>query len=75
MALDKQKISADIAEAFIRVMDTEGNDRRGAINMVADRIADAVMDAIRSATINYDAGLTAPAGGGAVTGTFTGSLS
>lgn len=64
-------IKKEIKEAFVSVMNDEG-DRTEALDQVADKIATAVVNAIKSATIVYTAGLVSPAG--AVTGTFQGSL-
>lgn len=72
--LDENKIKEDIAQAFTRVMHEAGNDRQGAIDRVAAQLARSVAEAIRSAEVVYSSGLVAPAGGGAVTGKFEGSL-
>lgn len=75
MALNKAMIKSEVAAAFTSVMNDQGSDREGAIDKVADKIATAIVNAIKSATITYTAGLTAPPGGGAVTGSFNGNLS
>lgn len=72
--LDKATIQAEVKSAFTAVMNDTSNDREGAIDTMASRIADAVIGAIRSAEIVYTSGLAAPPGGGPVTGTFQGSL-
>ena len=72
--LDENKIKEDIAQAFTQVMHEASDDREGAIRRVAAQLAQAVVEAIRSAEVVYTSGLVAPAGGGAVTGKFEGSL-
>ena len=69
MALSKATIKGEIKSAFTAVMEQEQN-RDGAIDTVADKIATAVINAIKSATITYTTGLVAPTGGGPVTGAF-----
>lgn len=73
MALVHDDIKNNIVAAFKAVMDQE-EDREAAIDTVADKLAKAVEDAIKSATIMYTSGLVAPTGGGPVTGTFEGKL-
>lgn len=68
--LVKATIKEEIKSAFTQVMNDKG-DRDVAIDKVADKIADAVVNAVKSAQITYSAGLVAPPMGGAVTGTFT----
>lgn len=68
MPLVKATIKAGIKDAFAQVMDQQGDDRIGAIDKVADKISDTVIEAIKSAQITYTAGLVSPMG--AVTGTF-----
>lgn len=72
--LDENKIKEDVARAFTQVMDDTSDDRQGAIDRVAAQLARSIAEAIRSAEVVYTSGLMAPAGGGAVTGTFEGSL-
>lgn len=73
MALVHDDIKNNIVAAFKAVMDQE-EDREAAIDTVADKLAQAIEDAIKSATIMYTSGLVAPTGGGPVTGTFEGRL-
>lgn len=73
MALVKNTIKTEIKGAFTQVMNDESDNREGAIDRVADKLADAVINAIQSATINYSGGLSAP--NGPVSGTFNGNLS
>lgn len=72
MALVKNTIKNEIAAAFTQVINDESEDREDTIYRVADKLADAVMNAIKSAAIVYENGLIAP--NGAVTGTFNGEL-
>jgi len=65
--LVKQTIKTEVAAAFKSVMNDEG-DRNTAIDKVADKIAEAVINAIKSQEITYMSGLIAPTG--AVTGVF-----
>lgn len=65
--MEKQTIKAKIKSAYVQVMN-DTQDREASLDRVADTLADAVMEAIRSITITYVSGLTSPAG--AVTGTF-----
>ena len=70
--IDESKIKGDIAAAFKSVMDDDSDNREGAIETVAGKMAKAVADAIKSATITYTAGLVAP--NGPVTGVFNGTI-
>lgn len=67
--LVKETIKAGIYTAFTEVMDQEEG-REKALDTLAGKIADAVIEAVKSAQISYTAGLIAPAMGGPVTGTF-----
>jgi hypothetical protein len=75
MSLSKSTIKKEVADAFKAVMDDDKISRTAAIDKVADKIADAVMNAIKSMKINYTSGLATPSGGGAVTGVFTYTIS
>lgn len=68
MAIVKETIKAGIKSAFTQVMDDQG-DRQQALDRVADTLAGAVVDALKSITITYTTGLTS-ATGGPVTGVF-----
>lgn len=72
MALNLTTIKSDVAAAFEAVMNQADDDRQGAIDKVAERIAQAMVNAIQSAEIVYTTGLTSPSG--PVTGTFSGNL-
>lgn len=74
MPLVKATIKLGIKSAFTEVMNQEDG-REAALDKLADKIADTVVDAIKSVKITYSAGLTAPSGGGPVTGTFNCTLS
>lgn len=69
--LNKNTIKRDIIEAINSVKDQE-TDRDQAINIFADKLADSIINAIRSSTIEYLTGLTSPSG--PVTGIFQGNL-
>jgi hypothetical protein len=66
MALNKGTLKTKLIEIFSHEA-TESN-----IETVAEQIANAVDEYVKSATIVYTSGLTAP--NGAVTGTFNGKL-
>lgn len=70
MSLVKATIKSEVKEAFTAVMNQQGDDREGALDKVADKLADAIINAIKSQQITYSAGLVAPSKGGPVTGTF-----
>lgn len=72
--LNKSAIRADIKSAFTSVMNQEG-DRDAALDKVADKIASAVVDAIKSIQITYSSGLIATPQGGPVTGAFNCKIS
>lgn len=69
--LNKNNIKRDIIEAMNSVKGQE-TDRDQAINTFADKLADPIINAIRSSTIEYLTGLTSPSG--PVTGIFQGNL-
>lgn len=68
--LVKNTIKAAVKEAFTAVMSQEEN-RADALDKVADKLATAIVDAIKSMEITYSTGLVAPPSGGPVTGMFT----
>lgn len=70
MPLVKATIKNEVKEAFTAVMNQQGDDREGALDKVADKLADAIINAIKSQQITYSAGLVAPSMGGPVTGAF-----
>lgn len=69
MPLVKASIKGEIKSAFTAVMDQKEN-RGDALDKVADKLADAIINAIKSQQITYSAGLVAPSTGGPVTGMF-----
>lgn len=70
MPLVKATIKSEVKEAFTAVMNQQGDDREGALDKVADKLADAIINAIKSQQITYSDGLVAPSMGGPVTGAF-----
>ena len=70
MALDKDTLKQGIKELVIDMATREEN----SFEEFADRLADAIDEYVKTATINYISGLVSPSGGGAVTGTFVGNL-
>ena len=70
MPLVKATIKSEVKEAFTAVMNQKDDDREGALDRVADKLADAIINAIKSQQITYSAGLVAPSMGGPVTGAF-----
>ena len=75
MPLIKATIKSEVKEAFTAVMNQQGDDREGALDKVADKLADAIINAIKSQQITYSAGLVAPPMGGPVTGVFNYTIS
>lgn len=69
MALDKERLKGKISEMMTDMLTRENT----SIEEFASRMADAFVDEVKEAKINYVSGLIAP--NGAVTGTFEGSLS
>ena len=67
--LIKTTIKAEVKSAFEAVINDTSDDRLGAIDKVVDKLADAIINAIKSQQITYSTGLISPMG--AVTGTFT----
>lgn len=65
--LVKESIKRDIVDAFNSVMEQE-TDRDKSIDIIAGKLADSIINAIKSATIDYVTGLVSPSG--PVTGTF-----
>lgn len=75
MPLVKATIKSEVKDAFTAVMNQKDDDREGALDKVADKLADAIINAIKSQQITYTAGLVAPSMGGPVTGTFNYKIS
>ena len=74
MALVKTTIKNELKQAFTAVMN-QSSGRGGAIDTVADKLADAIINAIKSQQITHTTGLVAPSGGGAVTGVLDYTIS
>ena len=70
MPLVKATIKSEVKDAFTAVMNQKDDDREGALDKVADKLADAIINAIKSQQITYTAGLVSPSMGGPVTGAF-----
>ncbi len=70
MPLVKATIKSEVKDAFTAVMNQKDDDREGALDKVADKLADAIINAIKSQQITYTSGLVAPSMGGPVTGAF-----
>lgn len=70
MPLVKATIKSEVKEAFTAVMNQNDDNRSGALDKVADKLADAIINAIKSQQITYSTGLVAPSTGGPVTGVF-----
>lgn len=74
MALNETRL----ANKIIAVMDEcqkETNDPNASKVNFATKLAKAIVEEIKEAKINYTTGLTAPSGGGLVTGTITHTIS
>ncbi|MCZ2393421.1 MAG: hypothetical protein LC105_06175 [Chitinophagales bacterium] len=70
MALDKTTLKSEI-QSLLSDMENRNVDSKSEF---AQALADAIEKYVKSATIVYVAGLATAPGGGAVTGTFEGSL-
>ncbi|KAA6327238.1 hypothetical protein EZS27_023763 [termite gut metagenome] len=66
--LVKETIQSEIKDAFTSVMNQADDKREDALDAVADKIAEAVVNAIKSAQITYSTGLITSMG--PVTGMF-----
>lgn len=69
--LDKDVLRQEIAAAFTFEADKTDHPEESR-SRIADKLATAIDNYVKSATINYTSGLTAP--NGPVTGTFNGGL-
>jgi ribosome recycling factor len=72
--LVKATIKSSIKKAF-KDQAIKKDNPESALDDLAGKIADAVIDAIKSAQITYTAGLTTAPGGGPVTGMFNYTIS
>lgn len=71
MALNKGRLKAAIKLAF-EAEQTEELDHEAALDRIAEKLADCIIDEIKELKINYSNGLIAP--NGAVTGTINASI-
>lgn len=72
MALNKLRLKGSIKSAF-RAEQTEELDHEAALDRIAEKLADCIIDEIKELKINYTGGLVAP--NGAVTGAINGTIS
>ena len=70
MALNKTALKNKIVSIMTDMLERENT----SIEEFAARLSDGIDDYVKEATIVYQNGLVAPSGGGAVTGTFNGTL-
>ncbi len=70
--LDVNRLKNKIKQAFIDEQ-TEETDHNASVDRIAQKLAQAIVDEIKEAKVNYTAGLTAP--NGAVTGTINHTIS
>ena len=70
MALNKSNLKNKIVQIMTDMMQRENT----SIDEFATRLSDAIDEYVKEAKIVYENGLVAPSGGGAVTGTFNGTL-
>jgi hypothetical protein len=72
MALDVNRLKGLIKAAF-QAEQTEEEDHNASLDRISEKLAQAIIDEIKQAKIEYQAGLVAP--NGAVTGTITHTIS
>lgn len=72
--LDVNRLKGKIKLAF-EAEQTEENDHNASLDRISQKIAQAVVDEIKQAKVNYTTGLIAPSGGGPVTGVITHTIS
>jgi hypothetical protein len=72
MPLNKSALEQSIKNAFKSMKDSDTDEEQG-LNMLCSKLAEAVDTYVKTAQINYTAGLSAP--NGPVTGVFNGNLS
>lgn len=70
MALDKTRLKNNLKAKFIAIEDN-GDTREDQLDWFCEQLADVLVDEIKQLQILYSAGLVAPGGGGAVTGSIT----
>lgn len=72
--LDVNRLKLKIKQAFEAEQNEEA-DHNASLDRISGKIAQAVVEEIKQAKINYTTGLVAPSGGGLVTGTITHTIS
>jgi hypothetical protein len=72
MALNVNRLKGLIKEAF-QAEQTEEQDHNASLDRISEKLAQAIIDEIKQAKIQYQSGLVAP--NGAVTGTITHTIS
>jgi hypothetical protein len=70
MALNTTTLSTALRAAFMANLTSPTAGQTTQVNNMCDSIAAAILAFVEGATITYTAGLTAPPGGGPVTGVF-----
>lgn len=71
MALNKNRLKDKIKAAF-KTEQNENNDHEAALDRIADKLADCIVEEIKELKINYTNGLAAP--NGAVTGSINATI-
>lgn len=74
MALDKDRLKEKIKGAF-QTEQTENVDHNASLERISEKLAQAIIEEIKSLKIEYTAGLIAPSAGGTVTGTILHTVS
>lgn len=72
MALNVNRLKGLIKAAF-EAEQTEEEDHNASLDRISEKLANAIINEIKQATINYQSGLVAP--NGPVTGTITHTIS
>lgn len=67
--IDELRLKNAIKQAFVAEQEDTGNPTE-CIDRISAKIAQAIVAELKQITITYNAGLIAPPGGGAVTGTL-----
>jgi hypothetical protein len=72
--LDKERLKGKIRSAFADEQN-ETSDYNKSLDNISEKIAQAVIDEVKQAKIQYVSGLISPTSGGPVTGTITHTIS
>ncbi|MWB96758.1 hypothetical protein GON26_20545 [Flavobacterium sp. GA093] len=72
--LDKERLKGKIRSAFADEQN-EQSDYNKSLDNISEKIAQAVIDEVKQAKIQYVSGLISPTSGGPVTGTITHTIS